>query len=573
MNDIIVKGHLKAFTENFGFDDLQESEMFERFCSYALLSKHFDYTLTSDDLENLSVGLNKGIDTIGIFVNNQLICSKEEYITEFAESKAHQFVKIFFIQSKTSESFKDAEIGNFGDTVNDFLTGVPKYDLTPQAQNAHEVYLELLNNLRLIPELQCFCYFCSLGKWNDDSSCSITLEKKKATIVSNGGLFNRVEFNPIDKDMIIRHYKVASKGVNAEFIFKNKVSFDKIVNVDESYIGYLDFGVLRKIIIDPDNGRLRNLYTDNLRDFLGLDNEVNSNIKGTLEEGQFSEFSLLNNGITIIAEKNKGKGDTFILENFQIVNGCQTSNVLYECRNIDNIDQAIVPVKLVITSDENLRDRIILSTNSQSKIEKEGLLALSSFQKKLEDYYVSAKDGLNYERRSNQYIGTNVKQKNIIGIREQMKSFAAMYLDEPDEASGYFGRVYKNCSSKLFQDDHIPEPYYSAGLLHYWFKEMINTKEINRDYNKARYHIYMLFRMLVEETPFNQSMLKNGKHRRYFDLIVSAIRDKNKCLEKINTAIQIVDSAVSDINNYKLMYTKQTTKDLISECTKLKSVQ
>ena len=64
MKDIVIEGYLKSFIEDFGFQDLDESEQFERFCSFSILNKEFNYSLSDDDLNDISIGKNKGIDSI-----------------------------------------------------------------------------------------------------------------------------------------------------------------------------------------------------------------------------------------------------------------------------------------------------------------------------------------------------------------------------------------------------------------------------------------------------------------------------------------------------------------------------
>ena len=68
-----------------------------------------------------------------------------------------------------------------------------------------------------------------------------------------------------------------------------------------------------------------------------------------------------------------------------------------------------------------------------------------------------------------------------------------MFLDEPHEVSGYFSKIYKERVGDIFIAEHMFEPYYIAGLIQYRFKQLLNTKEIERKYNKARYHVFMLF--------------------------------------------------------------------------------
>lgn len=562
MKNIVVEGYLKSFVEDFGFQDLDESEQFERFCSFSILNKEFNYSLSDDDLNDISIGKNKGIDSIVFNVNGELVKNKTQLEEIKKTSKQKLDIKLYFLQTKISENFDDAQIGNFLDTITDFLTKTPNYPMTPEAKQYHEIFLSIQNDLGVVKEYNLHGYFCYIGTWNDQTTCAKTLINKKV-VLENLQLFNKVDVKPIDKSTLIDLYKKTSNPINATFDFVNRVQIRNIDNVEEAFIGYIPFTEFKKLIVDADSGNLKNLFYDNIRDFLGLDNDVNEKISQTLNGKEFSQFSLFNNGVTIIAEENTGRQEKFIINNYQIVNGCQTSNVLYECQGIPGIDAALIPVKLVITKDEVLRDKIILSTNSQSKIDKEGLLALTTFQKQLEEFYNSENDNLYYERRNKQYANRDLKQINIVNIREQIKSFVAMFLNEPHEVSGYFSKIYKERVGDIFIAEHMFEPYYIAGLIQYRFKQLLNTKDIERKYNKARYHVFMLFRMLKETEPFHKDFLTRKKKKIYFENLLTILRDKEKYLSSFKSVFKIIDKSNKDIMNSKEIYLKSTTTEFI----------
>ena len=73
-----------------------------------------------------------------------------------------------------------------------------------------------------------------------------------------------------------------------------------------------------------------NVFEDNVRDFQGDNNDVNGGIASTLNNDDSEIFSVLNNGVTIVASSISPTGDQFTINDYQIVNGCQTSNVLYQ---------------------------------------------------------------------------------------------------------------------------------------------------------------------------------------------------------------------------------------------------
>lgn len=96
-------------------------------------------------------------------------------------------------------------------------------------------------------------------------------------------------------------------------------------------------------------------------------------------------FSPLNNGITIIADEISLSSEDLTLTNYQIVNGCQTSNVIFEClTSMDKTNDIYIPIRLISTEDENTKHSIIKATNSQTQLKPEQLVALSSIQKAIE---------------------------------------------------------------------------------------------------------------------------------------------------------------------------------------------
>ena len=229
-----------------------------------------------------------------------------------------------------------------------------------------------------------------------------------------------------------------------------------IEGVENAFFGVVSFNDFRNLIVD-DTGRIKNVFYDNVRDFLG-DNEVNLKIKETLTEKEFDKFLILNNGVTVVAEEKKDlQGSKFTIFNYQIVNGCQTSHVLFNNKDIEGIENLKVPIRLIITKSEPIKSQITLATNRQSQITEEQLAAFSEFQKNLEQYYKSVQINdlqLYYERRTGQYNSDlDIKKTKIVNIKNQIKSVASMFLNKPHLVSGYYGKVYRSVEKEIFKRD------------------------------------------------------------------------------------------------------------------------
>ncbi len=573
--DSITKSQLDNFITKLGFDaTIPESEKFEFFSSYSILSEEINANLLKSELEVISTGQSKGVDTIAFCINEKLILNSEE-VDNF--EKQAIIVNIYFLQSKTTESFSDTELGGFMDVVIDFFSDNPQYKIK-EFDNSKEIIQKIKDKHGrqelTLKDVNLYCYYVSLGqKQENQTSINTTIEIKKE-LLRRYSLFTDLNIELIDKQSLISRHKKAISPLKATFNFINKIPLTGIPNVDEAYIGFAPFSEFKNLIMDESNVKLKSLFNDNLRDFLGIDNPINSGIKKTLEARKFNEFSLLNNGVTVIADSNIGKGNNLILENYQIVNGCQTSNVLFECKSIPNIENVLIPLKIIITKDENLRDEIILTTNSQSSFTEEQLFAITQFQKTLEDYYTSNKstDNIYYERRTNQYANLSLSRTSIIEIKEQLKSFMAMFFDLPHLVAGNIGKIVTQYKDNFFQKDHSPIPYYISGLISKKWDLLLLDGDSYKSFNKFRYHIFMGFRYLVEDLQFQESYLnapknysikkEHGRDNSY-DKLLKAIRVNSTFKSEINKAIEIFKKC--DYNRAKGAYSNPITQEYKKE--------
>jgi hypothetical protein len=245
-------------------------------------------------------------------------------------------------------------------------------------------------------------------------------------------------------------------------------------------------------------------------------NRVNSDIKSSIVNSMYNDkFVLLNNGITIVAKSANKVGTYFKISDFQIVNGCQTTHVLYHLKDELNPNTNI-PLKLIITDNVEVSNLVIKATNQQTEVKREAFEILSPFHKTLEEFYLSYEKEENkrlyYERRSKQFDDLKIHRNSIISLATQISCFVAMFLNEPHSTSRYYGELLRAYKSRMFQTAHSPFPYYTAGLALHVLDTLFKTGVLEGKYRQFKPHFLMMFR--IKTAGEKMPPIKSKKNRK-----------------------------------------------------------
>ena len=564
--DRITKSLISELLETQELNTEGDSKDFEKLVNYCVVSN--EYSKTFDiNLMTIGDGSDTGIDGIAIIVNGQLIENKEE-IDDLLVRNNSLDVSYLFMQAKTSSNFNSGDINTFIFGVKDFFSEAPQLfrnaDVTKFAEISDYIY-ENAPHFKENPTIKLF--YCTTGKWVDDQNLLAVINQGISDL-EQLNLFEKAIFNPLGAKEIATAYRKTKEAIQTTVNFTNRVTLPSINGISEAYIGFLPFEEFVKIVSDEDD-TLVNEFEDNVRDFQGNNNDVNSGIEKTLNDEDSDLFSVLNNGVTIVASSISPTGDQFTIKDYQIVNGCQTSNVLFNNRNSSFIGQVNVPVKIIATDDDEIKNRITLATNNQTPIKKEQLTSLTAFQRSLEQYYnsYSADSRLYYERRSKQYNSdSSVLKTRIISVPYQIKSFAAMFLNNPHQVTSFFGTLISKLNegrAQIFTPDHVFSPYYTSAFAYYKLETHFRRRNIDTSYKKVRFHILMLFRMMYQEDqlpPFNSKQMN-----KYCQKLLDILNDDNNSLAAYNECIKVIDEADFDKSDKQDIKLLSKTRNLISK--------
>ena len=543
--DLVTQSLLSSFSsEESLLLNLEDSILFEHFVNYCAVSNEYGDEFDIEDVHT-GGGDDLGIDGLAIIVNGTLVSDIDE-VEDLAASNKYLEVEFIFCQAKSGSNFSGSDISNFFFGVKDLFSTAPALPRNSAVAAKESLVKAIYKKSSLFkrgnPLIRMF--YATTGKWMDDAKLLARIENEKDTL-NELNIFKGVEFTPIDARLLQRLYASAKNRLSKTIEFTSKVTLPTLPGIQESYLGYLPADQYLKLISDDSGNILRGLFYDNVRDFQG-DNPVNHEMDETLKSPAQQLFVLMNNGVTIVADSINKTGDAFTIEDYQIVNGCQTSHVLFN--NMANLSTPVhIPVKLIVSQDSEVKNRIIKATNRQTPVKTEELTALTDFQKAIEDYYIAAigECQLYYERRSQQYRSANgIEKIRIVSISSQIRSFSSMFLGLPHQASRYYGTLLKSIETTIFAPGHPLIAYYASALALYRFESFIRKKAIDTRYQPFKYHLLAIARMQIAGVAMPP--MSTNKFEKYCEQIVAVLKDEKKCLAAFQIATGILDSILNN---------------------------
>jgi hypothetical protein len=313
--------------------------------------------------------------------------------------------------------------------------------------------------MRVKPRLN--LYYCYTGRFKDDQHILARAEAGKQDL-DKLNLFSEVNFIFLDAASLQDRYQEINLRVEKEVQISEYASLPPISGIRQAYLGVMPCKELVKLLSNSDGKLQRSLFNENVRDYLSR-NPVNDEIAKTIRSGQNqSRLAALNNGITIVARDIRIIGKKFTISDFQIVNGCQTSNIIFDNQKYLQ-NETSVSVKMIQVEDKELTNDIVRATNRQTEVKDEAFEVLGEFHKRLEKFFESIEtkpeNRIVYERRKRQYTGSGYTARNIATLNFLTSSYVSCFLENPVDAVDYYGVLLKRYSGRMFRDGQSMWPY------------------------------------------------------------------------------------------------------------------
>jgi len=365
---------------------------------------------------------------------------------------------------------------------------------------------EILDDNDLEEACECAMYFVWPKQFKGDDNIDFAIGTAKKKIQTFGKRFYEVEFYAVDRAKIEAIIQEAEKSRTfpeeamsiVEVPLEHFVAVPSRGKVAACYVGFLSAAELVDLIstkVGRDRELRPGIFSTNLRGYLGAGARVNASIGETLRSAtERSEFALRNNGLAIVAKDSSLVARRRILGGVkppekiklvgaQIVNGCQTSNTIFQNRRVlagAGGADVFIPTKIIITGDKNVSDAAILALNRQTPIDETRLFTGKNFVDELawrfSDASAPPANKVLFERRAGEYKDRPAaEQPRVLTLYELARAYALTFLSTSGQATARGKEKIINDIRKgiIFGKDQDTDAYYLCGLMVLWAREAL----------------------------------------------------------------------------------------------------
>lgn len=501
--DPIIKVHEKKFLRDFDIAVKSEDEAFEKFVNYSLLLQHQPDAFTSDSelLDSVCVGggSDGGMDGIAIKVNGFFIKSQEEIESFLTQGPIE--IEYLFIQSKNKKTFECESIATFINGIRAFFEEESKYPFNEKVAFWRELkeYLyddDVMIQWKGLPTIR--CYYVSLGEVRTHAEHDDLIRQFKKDMLNYCEIIHFLFQGAKELKCIIDQNQNKFKTV---LPFLDSMALPGTMEVGNSCIVLCSARDYVSLLNTSDGIIRKTLFNDNVRDFQG-DNSVNKEIYNTISATP-ERFVLFNNGVTIVCSSFESKNRELTIENPQVVNGCQTSYILFNASQLSvSLDNISLIVKVIATNNGDLSNDIVRGTNRQNIVYEEAFECTKPFHKNLElfinSYTADFQDRIYYERRAKQYSeNPNIKQTQIFNLKVLTQYSVAALLQKPYKSHLHESELLKDYSDVLFNESHSALPYFAVAYSFLTLEKLIREEAILKYFIKYKAHILMIYFKLL----------------------------------------------------------------------------
>jgi hypothetical protein len=490
-NTILTLNAILDETKQVRAPEMTSDAYFEFFAAEQAL---MHYQLSPGDIDDGLVGQSTkpekdhtdgGIDGAYLIVGGHPIKNQSEAQALRAKHKQSVDFDIVIIQATVEQKIELPRLLRFENTAKSI------FDKNKDPNSFAEPYNTPLMNfarcfrdaysalLSKSPKISLKYYYVSKG---DNTKASVLVRNKASEIEGFiGGLLPgcACKVEVIGAQSLLEWYRRPRKSEH------DMPCLDAINDGKGGHIALVKITDFYKMISNEKGELLDYLFESNVRDYQGAGVTVNKQIRDTLASAPSAEdFWWLNNGVTMIASKVTGDSKQLTVHDPRIVNGLQTSQVIYDYFKDFRLellpaDPRHILVRIIKSGEAQTQDKIIKATNNQTKIPIAYLWATDDTQRNIETVFKMR--GMHYDRRKNSWRSVDgMALNNVVSIEQLAQSIGAIFLREPNVARARPSDYFRTAASyrRVFSPEGRSFDAYVVGArLHKAVRAYLKEKE------------------------------------------------------------------------------------------------
>lgn len=265
------------------------------------------------------------------------------------------------------------------------------------------------------------------------------------------------------------------------------------------------------------------LYSENIRLYLGDRAAVNKDIIQTITSTESIWFPYMNNGISVICDElklgslnTKKKVISVELANLQIINGCQTVNALYSAKYNDDtkskFNSSIILIKIyqIDPNNKRFKQNVIRATNNQNAVKTYSLLSNDPIQ--IEIQKALDRIGFLYDRKGESKQKPEAK---VVSMVQSALAYRAIFEFAGQKLRAKIGqtRVFqKEEYERVYKDDYLEDSEELNKLSSKLLMSSLLLDEI-RDLIKEKEKIYIPTLPILKKSTYYLSGLYYAKYK------------------------------------------------------------
>ncbi|MEU4206796.1 AIPR family protein [Rothia terrae] len=575
--DVLVKGIVENFAKEYGFEGSLE-QLFEKYVAWVYLQEYHKQDPAVIDAIVTGGGGDEGIDVAAVVINRNIVTDPSE-VEENISDQFKNTLKVLLIQAKTSQGYDAKLISKFlhgVETITDCLSHTESKVAIPSALKTTVDILK--KSLEFITKFDTFhipaemYYVTTAAHARDDAKKDSQVSRAIKRIQDSGMFQSEIDLNLHGKSEIQKTKEFIGGPKNVIIHFPRKQSIPATEGINQAFIGVISATEIIKLI--SENGMLReNIFDDNVRLYQGERNDVNRNIQETLASDQKNKFPFLNNGITLVARKVDLRSEDLTISNYSIINGCQTSNEIFNWWvNLDHDDIHIedsaknifVPLKIIETESDEILSEITISANRQTPIKDTDIQSSSKIAKQVEEYFEqTGKDGMRYRRQSVFDKDYDVAKLRIVDTQSLNRAIASCIFGDASLAAGSPTQLIRK-NSYMWKEYPESIYFFAAKTAYQIDRHLTNNGKTN--IRAAKWHIsFIVSRLTFPEiapiTPLKNDANFPTEYKKILKKVGDKVHSSKKWQTNLDTQIGRAVAIVEDVFKEKLEESGNLVKD------------